>query len=320
VLAILASTEPEGTEMLSEKYLAGLLDSDGSIQLMWNPPMRRKNWDGTGPQRCYAVVRFDQKTPDQSFMRLIADSLSPPSVRGTWGNLSTSPSGTHYWRVAGTKAAGVLMRLKKFLVNKRNLAEAAIDMNGKIMDVTAGTAQFDAARRSPVPVRPTRKWVAGYIDGNGSFEVRIPKGMAGQAIVSVTDEEVERAGCDLLCKAFGGSVQEFVTPAGTKMVAWVLSMVPSKIRSVFEADKFGVAKHMVIKTDEIYFLLGCAKMGHFRDGERIQNGLRALRSGPHRLSGPGANVPKFLATVRDVPSFMGPGAERRKRQWDAAHP
>lgn len=310
-----------GKVRLSDKYLAGLLDSDGSIYLMWNPLCRRENWDGTGPQRSYIMVAFDQKTPDKSFMELVANSLTPPSLPHNWGSIGQNQSsGSYYWKVAGTKAVSVLMRLKKFLVCKKKLAEVAIDMNGQVMDVVVGKTKFDAARTgSPMPKHPTRKWSAGYIDGNGSFDVRIPKGMAGQAILTVCDEAKERVGVDLLQKAYGGSVQEYVTPHGTEMVNWTLSMDAAKIRSVFESDKGGLAKSMVLKTDQIYFLLGCAKMGHLRDGKHIQDALYQLRNQPHRLSGPGADVAKFLKTVRDVPSFIGPGAKQRKRQWETAN-
>lgn len=316
--AVLASGATRGKGRLSDKYLAGLLDSDGSIMLMWNPPCRRENWDGTGPQRAYVVVAFSQKTGDMDFMRSIANSLTPPSLPQVWGSFGTrSDTDTQYWKVAGTKATSVLMRLKKYLVCKRNVAEVAIEMNGQIMDVAAGKAQLEAARAVLItPKHPTRKWAAGYIDGNGSFDVRVPKGMAGQPILSVSDEAKERNGVELLHKAFGGSIQESVTPNGTPMVYWVLSMDAAKCRSIFENTKTGLGKHMMLKTDQVYFLLGCAKMGHFRDGERIRNALYQLRIQPHRLNGPGAQVATLLKTVRDVPSFMGPGAAERKRKWD----
>jgi hypothetical protein len=314
--------EPKGTrgkDRLSDKYLAGLLDSDGCIHLMWNPPMRRENWDGTGPQRAYAVVSFHQKAPGRSFMELIASSLTPPSLEKVWGCFGIREySGTHHWNVAGTKAVSVLMRLRKFLVLKRALADCAIDMNGEVMDVQVGKQRFDAARgASPMPKHPTRKWAAGYIDGNGSFAIRIPKGMSAQPVLSVCDEAVERVGIDLLQKAYGGSVQELVTENGTPIVTWVLSMDAAKVRSMFESGKTALAKHMVLKNDQAYFLLGCAKMGHFRDAERIQLAMKQLQVQPHRLSGPGAEVARLLATVRDIPSFMGPGAQQRKRQWEA---
>lgn len=316
--------EPSGTrgkDRLSDKYLAGLLDADGNIGLMWNPPARRENWDGTGPQRAYATIRFDQKTPGMDFMELIANSLTPPSLPVVWGSFGTSESGTHYWRTAGSKATSVLMRLKKYLVLKRALADCAIDMNGSTFDVEEGKQRFDTARSaSPMPKHPTRKWAAGYIDGNGSFAVRVPKGVSAQPVLSVCDEAFERVGVDLLQKAFGGSVQESVTEAGTPIVTWVLSMDAAKVRSTFESGKTALAKHMVLKNDQAYFLLGCAKMGHFRDAEAIVDAMKRLQVQPHRLSGPGADVATFLKAVRDVPSFMGPAAKQRRRQWETDNP
>jgi hypothetical protein len=313
--------EPRGTRAkgrLSDKYLAGLLDSDGCICLKWYDDHK----DQTGPRRAQAVVSFSQKTPDHSFMRLIASSLTPPSLADVWGTIGTiAYSGTHHWVVAGSKAVSVLMRLRKFLVLKRALADCAIDMNGKFMDVEEGKQRFDAARgASPMPKHPTRKWAAGYIEGNGTFNVNIPNGLGGHLSLMVCDEAIERVGVDLLKKAYGGSIREHLTPHGTPIVTWTLWLDAAKVRSMFESGKTGLAKHMVLKTDQIYFLLGCAKMGHFRDGERIKAGLEQLRSQAHRLSGPGAHVAELLKTVRDVPSFMGPGSRERKRQWAEAVP
>lgn len=301
-----------GKGRLSDKYLAGLLDSDGCICLKWY------RQDGTDLQRAQAVVSFSQKTVDQSLMHLIANSLTPPSLEKAWGTVDTvAYSSTHTWVVAGSKAVSVLMRLKKFLVLKRALADCAIEMNGKVMDVAEGKQKFDAVRgASPMPKHPTRKWAAGYLDGNGTFNVNIPNGLGGHVSLQVCDEAIERVGVDLLQKAYGGSIREYATPKGTPIVTWTLWMDAAKVRSMFESGKTGLAKHMILKTDQIYFLLGCAKLGHFRDGERIKAGLEQLRSQPHRLSGPGAGVARFLEAVRDVPSFMGPGSAGRKRQWE----
>ena len=86
---------------------------------------------------------------------------------------------------------------------------------------------------------------------------------------------------------------------------------------MFESGKTALAKHMVLKNDQAYFILGRAKMGHFGDARNALSAMKQLQVQPHRLSGPGADVAKLLATVRDVPSFMGPGAKQRKRQWEA---
>jgi hypothetical protein len=295
---------------LSDKYLAGMLDSDGCIALVWNPPLQRREEEGL--QRAYATVQFSQKTPDMSFMHLIANSLTPPSLEQVWGSFRTSPSGAHYWVTAGTKATSVLMRLKKYLVLKRALADCAIEMNGKAMNVEEGKRRFDAARTaSPMPKHPTRKWVAGYLDGNANFHVYVRDGMSATVSLRVNDEAFERVGLDLLQKAFGGSCREYVIPSGNKMVEWQLSMDTAKVRSMFESDRGGIAKHMTLKTDQVYFLLGCARFGHWRDGERIQAGVEQLRSTYplHRLTGPGAEVAKLLTTVRDLPERRGRKAQ-----------
>jgi hypothetical protein len=258
------------------------------------------------------TVQFSQKTPDMSFMHLIANSLTPPSLETTWGSFRTCESGTQYWCVAGTKATSVLMRLRKFLVLKRALADCAIEMNGKAMDAEEGKRRFDAARAaSPMPKHPTRKWQAGYIDGNGYFQARVPNGQGAQVYLRVNDEAFERVGLDLLQKAHGGSCREYVTPNGVPMVEWQLYLDAAKMRSIFESGRGGIAKHMTLKTDQVYFLLGCAKMGHFRDGERIKAGLETLRlTFPlHRLTGPGAAVAQLLASVQDLPEWRGRRAQ-----------
>ena len=304
--------EPKGTrgkERLSDKYLAGLLDADGSIMLKWTP-------------KACIYVSFAQKNPGIEFLRVVASSLTPPSLPEVWGHFQIIPdSGTAEWRVGGSRAISILMRIKRYLVIKRAIAECAIEINGKprSTDIEARFASTKGA--SPMPKHPTRKWVAGFLDGDGTFNIVLPGDgrWACQPTVMVMVPKWERVAVDLLAKAYGGSQQERVTPNGCEMVVWTLYLDPPKLRSIFESEKGGIAKHMVLKTDQIYFLLGCARMGHYRDGARIRDGLHALRIQPHRLSGPGADVAKLLATVRDIPSFMGPGALQRKRQWESAN-
>ena len=62
------------------------------------------------------------------------------------------------------------------------------------------------------------------------------------------------------------------------------------------------AAELIIKQDQARFLLGCAEMGHFRDGKSIKSALKQLKAQPHRLSEPKADVPALLATVQDPPN------------------
>jgi hypothetical protein len=58
---------------------------------------------------------------------------------------------------------------------------------------------------------------------------------------------------------------------------------------------------MVVKRDQAQFLLGCAKMGHLRDGENIKAALKHLKARPHRLNEQGADIGHLLQKVQDLP-------------------
>ena len=306
--------EPKGTRgkaKLSDKYLAGLIDADGCITF----DQRRLD---DGLVYVYPTLVVTQKAGPE-FISLVANSLTPPSLSKLWGCFSTKPDGTLVWRVNGRKAISVLMRLKKYLVLKRSLAELAIEINAKPFVVGETDKAIEAAKlRMPNPKHHTRKWAAGYIDGDGCFAaMTVNDGRMSASIRLIVDSEAfRRVGIDLLYKAWGGSIREYVSPYGTPMVKWTLVMDAAKLRSIFESGKDGIAKHMVLKADQVYFLLGCAKMGHFRDGERIRDGLASVKGQPHRLSGPGACVSEALSRIRDVPDFRGDNSGERKRQWE----
>ena len=284
---------------LSDKYLAGFLDADGGIQLQWYPPVRSENWTDKSMMRCYAHVRFDQA--DQGFIELVAQSLTPPRAADIWGRVERDEK-CWYWRLTGKRAVAVLQRLKNYSVNYRRLAETAIEMNGQLMHREVGRARFETARNAiePMPKHPTRKWAAGYIDGNGHLGVRRPSARTiAQVVLEVSDEARDRTGVDLLAKQYGGSVQEWCTPAGTSMVKWVLTMPPSKIVALFSSQgkQAALAKNLVVKKDLAYFLLGCAKSKDFHDRDTIACLAKELRTQPHRLTDPSAAVCRALDAV-----------------------
>lgn len=309
---------------LSDRYLAGLLDSDGSVQVRWLRKGRGGRNDNQAVMRCHAVVRFDQKKCDgKGYIATVMDSIIPPSAGRGWGSIGQSESGTWYWVVTGKRAVSTLMRLRKYLVVHRHVADVAIEMNGQDFVRDYGTKLFAAARLvyPTLPKHPTKPWVAGYIDGDGSLEIRIPRGVSAQPVLAVSGAAINRAGVDLLRKTYGGSIREWVSKAGTPLVTWTLSMDAAKVRAMMESGKKQgcLAKHSVIKKDLFYFLVGCAKMGHFRDGRVIQKHARYLQTQPHRLSGPSVAVEQCLSEVRDIPRFVGPGAAERKRQWEVGN-
>jgi len=286
--------EPRGTrgKRLPPKYLAGLLDADGSIYI--HDPCRG--------HKSYVAFSFSNKRRD--FVELVASSLTPPSAATPWGSISGSDDHGWQWRVVGQRAVNVLVFLRKYLVAHRRIAEAAEALNG--LPFAAAREQLDALRNNPPPMpkHPTVKWTAGYIDGNGCFVASISANGSAVAYLVVSAATWKRVAIDLLQKQFGGSITEF-----DGKVEWRLSISPSKLRAFMEKDRIG--QSLYLTTDRAYFLLKCARMGHNRDGIMICAGLDDMKTQPHRLSGPGAVVEEWIARVRNI-------TDRRKRQSDAA--
>jgi hypothetical protein len=67
------------------------------------------------------------------------------------------------------------------------------------------------------------------------------------------------------------------------------------------------AKHLTLKKEQAYFVLGCAEMGHFRDGATIGDTLKVMKARPHRLSDLASevDVSTALAQVRDLQPALG---------------
>lgn len=312
--------EPKGTRgkgKLPLKYLAGLLDADGSITY------QIREWGKENKSKCVQVYVSFHQSGSKEFMELIAWSLSPPSCSQYWGHIKQDKRHAREawtWSVGGRHAVSVCNLLKKYLVLKRGLAELAEKVNGKDIEREDIEAVWRAADVPIVPKHPTTKWVAGYLDGDGSFFARLPQDrQSAQIGLQVVTERRRRAGVELLQKQYGGSIHDR-TNGEAELSYWTLSLDAAKFRSMFESGKGRLARSMVLKTDQVYFLLGCAKMGHFRDGIMIKTALESLRTQPHRLSGPGADVQRLLGTIRDIPSRLArPGNQHwRMRQSELA--
>ena len=269
-----------GKDRLSDKYLAGLLDSDGCIHLMWNPPMRRENWDGTGPQRAYAVVSFHQKAPGRRFMELAASGLRPPSLREVCCHLEFVKTLYTFLEGSGHQGDRCSDATSQVSGPEKSTCNYAIAMNGEVMDVQEGKQRFDAARGTSAIRNIRQRNGVGYMDGNRSFAIRIPKGMSAPPVLWVYDEAVERVGIDLLQKAYGRSVRSLWLRMARRCDLGSV-MDAAEVRSMFESGKTSLAEHMVLKKDRAYFILGWAKMGISRK-ECILSAMKQL-SRPHGL-------------------------------------
>jgi len=274
---------------LSEKYIAGFLDSDGSIQLLWRSMnMAEPN---SKIKRPYLSLEFSQLTRNDEVLYRIQDSIGGAITQDEAKKASTL-------KLFGSPAAQVLHRIAKFLVVKRHYAEVVLELLGKDHDVELVKAYLKAQRKvkGGIPNYPSRKWLAGYFDGDGSFAARIGKGRtSAQMVAEITSSAYDSEGIELLQKVFGGSISRRATETNV-LSSWVLTMPASK---VIEFVGY-FASELIIKREQAYFILGCAKMGHFRDGKSISAILKDLKTQPHRLSEQKADVTKLLDQIEDV--------------------
>jgi hypothetical protein len=103
------------------------------------------------------------------------------------------------------------------------------------------------------------------------------------------------AGLELAKKAFGGVIE---TRGSGKQVRWTLHLDASK--AIRFLSYF--ADHLLVKREQAQFVLGCARMGHFRDAENIVPVLKVMKTHPHRLSdlATEVDVSGYLSRVRDL--------------------
>lgn len=259
---------------LSEKYLAGFLDADGSIQVMWRP-LDRGN---TNPeiQRPYLSLEFSQREDRDDVLKRIQKEFG--------GKLTTNVRGPYtQLTLFGSPAEQVLNRIKKHLVVKRDYAESVLSIlkqpcNRKEMQVWLKRQR--RIRSFALPNYPSRKWAAGYFDGDGSISARLNKGRISAAIYfEVVAADYDSEGIEILQKAFGGTIN-VLSKNRTHLRKWTLSVPPSKVKQI--ANHFG--QYLIVKKTQFDFLMRCAEMGHFRDGKNINSALKQLKVQPHRLN------------------------------------
>lgn len=270
--------------MLSDKYIAGFMDSDGCVSINWRPLTR----DAQSPmRRAYLSMEFWQHKDHNEVLKRIQERIGgafEENAKPLYSRL----------RLNGANAEKALNRFRKHLVIKRHYANAVCELLGDAHDPVAAKVWLNQQRRiqsMPLPNFPPRKWLAGYFDGDGSVQVRLPKGKnAAQVTLQIASSSYDDEGIRILEKSFGGSLHT----VREGIAQWVLTMPPSKTKQVLGY----FAKHSIVKKSQIDFILGCAEMGHYRDGSRIKQAVKQLKARPHRLSEP--SVATLLAGIRDI--------------------
>lgn len=256
--------------ILPDKYIAGFMDADGCIAVLWSPDCCRPQMTLTASQR------EDHDSVLDHLQRTVGGSIRTVQVMG--GRYTA-------WTLCGSKARMLLDRIRKHLVIKRHYAEVVLGMvNRPVQDRMAAKLMLKAERRvrsEPLPNFPSRKWMAGYIDGDGCFSVGSVQYGNAYPLLHIAASSWDTEGIEIIQKQFGGRIHPMKTKNGSENVKqYVLYLNPSKAIQVLEY----CGKHLIVKREQADFLLSCARMGHYHDGKRIQETLKQLKTHPQRLN------------------------------------
>jgi len=274
---------------LSDKYIAGFLDADGSISLYW----RKVDRADTNPEtrRGYIALRFTQQTKKDEVLYKIQENIG--------GKISfyENKEATELL-IFGNKAQNILNRIKKHLVIKRHYANVVLDMAKKVYNSKQARIYLKEQRKIrslPLPNYPPRQWLAGYFDGDGCLCARLPrKRNSVQPTFEITSSDYDSEGIEIINKAFGGSINIF--GKNKNLIKLTITMPPSKAKKILGY----FAKHLITKKEQAYFILGCASMEHYHDGNNIKEAMKQLKVHPHRLNEPKPDVSLLLSKIKDI--------------------
>lgn len=189
------------------KYLAGLIDADGSI-----------NFEFTNSRPYLAITITSADSIDRNgYVYSLPETIGygtscKKATRSGWSQVTV-------WKLTKAKDLEMLVpRLVKHLVIKGKHLSRMFDrwqeMRGQTLSPESIQELKDFTRESRSDVgplkpkkHPTWAWVAGYLDGDGSFIFKQPPSQkAPRMLVQATAHENDRVGLDLLYKAFGGTL------------------------------------------------------------------------------------------------------------------
>jgi hypothetical protein len=188
------------------KYLSGLIDADGSI-----------GFEFTNKRVYLALSLIAADSIDQhGFVKALPETTGYGTVCEktrsveTWSKVSV-------WKVTKAKDLEMLLpRLIKHMVIKGKHFQRMFEMWQKYRSTVLDDIIIEqlrtfvkASRADAGPVKPkkhpTWAWVAGYLDGDGSFVYKkAPSQSTPRMFVQATAHENDKVSLELLHKAFGG--------------------------------------------------------------------------------------------------------------------
>ncbi len=216
--------------MIDFKYAAGFVDSDGSLQI------HAKKLDNKFS--IYPVVSLSQLPFRSQFLYECAEFYELTVHHNNRGGDEI--------RVSGDKGRRFMEAIKKHLVIKQELANYILSLPRFVdqQQLDAIRIVINSLRRNNTPCKdqPSRKWAAGYIDGDGCISASITRKGGLECRLSISTWIHAQAGIKLMEKTFGGRIQESKNTAN-----WRVNLSPSKVQELKE----WLGSHLRIKKTQL---------------------------------------------------------------------
>lgn len=188
------------------KYYAGLLDSDGSIQLM---PYKVKD-----RFVLRFMVSYSQKTSSSWILEPLSRELDIDICHTSRVDVRTGKiNDESKLNISSNKCIQFLDQIGKHLVVKKVLADFALKMDKRevsqleLKQIREVFKDLRSNLSPPTKNFPSRQWLAGYIDGDGSIgsSFRQRDGNLEFRCV-ITTHKNDPQGIELIHKYFGGYI------------------------------------------------------------------------------------------------------------------
>lgn len=211
--------------------MAGFIDADGSIQI------HAKKFDNIFS--IYPVVHLSQKKHRDYNLEELAEFYKLHVSHPKRNDVSEI-------RISGNKGRRLLEQVVKYLVIKQELARYILQLPKQVQEPELKAIKKvikNLRRNNTSPAKhPSRRWAAGYIDGDGCISATVYKNGTLECRLSVSSWIHAQAGINLLKKAFGGYIVIHKNTAN-----WRVNLSPTKVQ---EFKEF-LGKHLRIKKTQL---------------------------------------------------------------------
>jgi hypothetical protein len=259
--------------MVSDKYIAGLLDSDGCVTFKYLK--NKANKEVEGEFTAYAQIAFTEAVGKSNTIPLIQENLGGEIYIQKRANQSNpgfaGAKDLQTLHFQGSKAVSIAKKIRQYVFAKRGLLDLVCEFNTKsvVREEFASRVKEVRATGQYLPNYPTRKWMCGYLDGNGAITGRLANSGLFYPMLTCSSWDADKGLLELMKKQFGGSVCDI---KGRHAAKWDVFLTdPSKCIQILE-----YLPALIRLKPQRDYLLSCARVGNFRDGKTIRAHLMSL--------------------------------------------